>query len=411
MKIKIWHIVVGMVLAGMLVSCDMDADFEQGSSGKTQSQEQPGRLPSEETRQVMILYSAGFNSLSKALAADIEELSESFLPSAQSRADHILLIFSRQAQGSYSQGVAPVLYRLYKDARGTVVRDTLVQWNPTDQATDPEILNEVMTYAHDKYPAKGYGLVFSSHAAGWVPAVKATKVSISLTSVGQDADTGLVNEMELHEFVAALPYKLNYVLFDACFMGCVEVAWALKDKAELVGFSPTEIMSDGFDYSTLTTHLLASTPDVKAVCEDYFAQYTSPEQPNPYATITLVQPGEMQALADICKTLFEKYRSSISLLTTSQVQRYYRQGLNARHEHLFDLRDMLSKAGASAQEMAQFDQALAACVLYEAHTEKFISLMLNNVCGLSVYLPSSGDASLNSFYATYIDWNNATNLI
>ena len=119
----------------------------------------------------------------------------------------------------------------------------------------------------------------------------------------------------------------------------------------------------------------------------------------------------MQPLADVCKTLFERYRTAIAGLTSTEVQRYYRQGQNVRHEHLFDLRDMVDKAGASASEMEQFDAALKACVLYEAHTKTFMSLPLNHVCGLSVYLPRTGDDALNSFYKTYVDWNNATGLI
>lgn len=403
-RIGIWAVLALMIVT----SCFKDADFtppEGGSSSRTQ----PGRLPSEETRRVMVMYSAGFNSLSSWLKADLEQLEQGFVPSAQSRTDHILLVLSRRVMTDYSDPVAPVLYRLYKDGTGEIVRDTLLRWEPEDQASDPVVLEEVMTFARDRYPAKGYGLVFSSHGAGWIPDYDLPEVS--LKSIGQDADTGHALEMEIQDFVKALPYKLDYVLMDACFMGCVEVAWALRDKAKLVGFSPTEIMSDGFDYLTITQRLLASEPDVLGVCTDYFSQYTRETQASPYASITLVDPGAMQALADVCKTLFERYRGAIAKLSTSQVQRYYRQGVNRRHEHLFDLRDMIGQAGASASEMEQLDAALQACILYEAHTERFMSLWLKNVCGLSVYMPSSGDAHLDLYYKTYVDWNNATQLI
>ena len=404
LRIGIW-LCMGMLAA---MSCARDADFEP-ASGDSSSRYQPGRLPSEETRQVMIMYSAGFNSLSSALSRDLWELEEGFVPGAQSRADHILLVFSRQVQTSYSNPVAPVLYRLYKDREGKVVNDTLYRWNPEDQASDPAVLRKVMTLAREKFPARGYGLVFSSHGAGWIPAKNfATAVPNYL---GQDADTDRTLEMDLTDFVKALPYKLDYVLMDACFMGCVEVAWALREKARLVGFSPTEIMSDGFNYNTMAKHLLASSPDALAVCEDYFAQYTRPGNPNPYATITLVDVSAMQPLADVCKTLFETYREPIARLSTSKVQRYYRQGVNPRHDHLFDLRDMVQQAGASASEIQQMDAALQACILYEAHTDRFMSLPLTRVCGLSTYMPRSGDRQLDSYYKNYVDWNFATQLI
>ena len=406
---KKMHIGIWAVLSLLVVtSCFKDNDFSP-VAGESGGRTQPGRLPSEETRQVMVMYSAGFNSLSGALTEDLRELEEGFVPSAQSRSDHILLVFSRHTYSGFSTPVAPVLYRLYKDKEGEVVRDTLLQWKPEDQACDPAVMREVMEYAHDKFPAKGYGLVISSHGAGWLP--EKVPNSAGVKSIGQDADTDRVRELEIPDFVSALPYKLDYILLDACFMACVEVAWALKDKANVIGFSPTEIMSDGFDYLTLTQRLLTSEPDALGVCQDYFAQYTSPTQSSPYATITLVDTRALQPLADVCKSLFEKYREPISALSTSQVQRYYRQGYNKRHEHLFDLRHMVQQAGASASEMSQMDSALDACILYEAHTERFMSLELKNVCGLSVYMPSSGDETLSAYYKNYVEWNNATQLV
>ena len=404
LRIGIWFVLA--LLAA--TSCFKDADFSP-VSGESGSRTQPGRLPSEETRQVMIMYSAGFNSLSGALTTDLRQMEEGFVPTAQSRADHILLVLSRHTQSGYSVPVAPVLYRLYKDREGNVVRDTLLRWRPEDQACDPAVMREVMTFAKETFPAKGYGLVISSHGSGWIPSPEALEVETK--SIGVDADTGRTIEMDLPDFVNALPYKLDYILLDACYMACVEVAWALKDKTKLVGFSPTEIMSDGFNYLTLADRLLRSEPDALGVCKDYFAQYTDPRQSSPYASITLVDAGAMQPLADICKTLFERYRVPISNLSITQVQRYFRWNQNPRFEHLYDLRHMLQQAGATEAELAQFDAALKKCVLYEAHTERFMSLWLTNVCGLSVYLPSSGDDDLNQYYMNQVEWNNATELI
>jgi hypothetical protein len=397
------------VLLSLVFSC-RETDFTP-DSGSAEPYTPPARGEVRETRKVMVMYSAGFNSISYALSQDLREMAaEGFVPEDKTRADHILLVFSRQNTDGYSNPQAPVLYRLYKDAEGTVVQDTLLRFKPEDQATDPAVLREVMDFARDRYPASGYGLVVSSHACGWLPS-KNSPSAKSVKSIMQDADTGNIHEMELGDFVSALPYRLDYVMLDACFMGCVEVAWALREKARWVGFSPTEIMSDGFNYLTLADRLLRSEPDALGVCTDYFAQYTDPRQGSPYASITLVDAGAMQPLADICKTLFERYRGPISRLSKTQVQRYFRWNQNPRFEHLYDLRHMLQQAGATEADLAQFDAALKKCVLYEAHTERFMSLWLTNVCGLSVYLPSSGDDDLNQYYMNQVEWNNATELI
>ena len=405
------HIILAFLLPVLLVSCFKDPNFEPGS-GDSGAQSRPGRLPYQEVRYVMIMYSAGFNSISNALRIDLDELPFGFVPTASSRADNILLVFSRNKLYDNSTPIEPVLYRIYKDGEGTVIRDTLRTWEKTKQATDPEVIEDVFRFAKEQFPAKGYGLVYSSHASGWIPDPDRFTKSESVMSVGQDSDTGRVHETELYEFVDAIPYKLDYILFDACFMACVEVAWALKDKTPIVGFSPTEIMSDGFDYHTLAERLIGSDePDPLAVCEDYFAQYTSPQQRTPYASITLVDTREMDDLAAVCRTLFEKYRSKISALGYNDVQKYFRPGHNTWHEHLYDLRDMLVKAGINASETEAFDKALNDCILYERHTAKFMELPLRNVCGLSVFLPSTGNTSLKSYYKQHVSWNTETQLI
>ena len=37
-------------------------------------------------------------------------------------------------------------------------------------AADPSTLREVLGFVKDNFPAKGYGMVFSSHGSGWLPA-------------------------------------------------------------------------------------------------------------------------------------------------------------------------------------------------------------------------------------------------
>ena len=74
---------------------------------------------------VLLYYAAGFNNLSGDLEEDIEELSsEGYVP--QRTSGNVLLIFQNLAQGSYSNPVSPVLYRVYKDDSGNIVRNTLL---------------------------------------------------------------------------------------------------------------------------------------------------------------------------------------------------------------------------------------------------------------------------------------------
>lgn len=411
------HITALLVLLLAVCSCFKDLDFDSGFPGEDKGgRTLPDRAYSEPSRRVMIMVSAGFNSLSNYLSQDLLDLEEGYLPQGTSYSTDMVLVLSRLPKdyGDYSVECPPVLYRLYKDRENAVHRDTLMIWADDTPLCKKETLQEALSFIQRKFPAKGYGMVFSSHGSGWLPEgyysnpdkYEKSKGS-GYRSIGQDIVGTDGVELELKELADAIPMHLDYLLLDACLSGCVEVAWQFKDKTDMIGFSPTEVLADGFDYLNITRRLLASVPDPVDVCREYFEYYDSQSGSSRSATITAVDTRQLEPLAEVCRTLFEKYRSAILALDGNSVQEYFRYD---RH-YFYDLRDILVQAGISWMEQAQLNAALDACLLYHAATPYFLSIRLSRVCGLSMYLPSMGTDYLNSFYRNQISWNEATQLV
>ena len=412
------HIWSCLILLAVSVSCFKDPNFESGFSGEDSGgRNLPERSYSEPSRRVMVMISAGFNSLSDYLASDLEELELGELPVGTSYSSDILMILSRTvtSSGNYGTPSPASLYRLYQDAQGTVCRDTLMVWDAETPLSSGKTIHEALSYVQSRFPAKGYGVVFSSHASGWLPAgyyespsayEKASSAG-PFRSIGQDKTPGGGIEMELKDLVEAIPMHLDYLLIDACLSGCVEVAYAFKDIADVVGFSPAEVLANGFMYDNITTHLLGKTPDPVAVCKDYYDFYDRQTGNNRSATITAVAPGRMDNLAAVCRELFEKYRTEIGGLNGNNVQGYFRFD----HHYFYDLKDILLKAGINSFEEARLDAALDECILYKAATPYFLGVPIIVYSGLSMYLPSRGSAFLDNFYKTQIDWNKATELV
>lgn len=441
--------VILFVLAA-LVSCTRDDNFSfkrEEASDKADSWASKTRVESEETRNVMLLYSAGFNTLANYLDEDIKELPSGFVPNKGNRADHILLVYSKltsrnPSTGSCTQNFSSptesALFRLYRESSGNVVQDTIKVWGTDVDACNPETMREVLQLVYDRFPAKGYGMVFTSHATGWLPSgyyadpskfetqtnddivqwspVKRMRPQTvypeiepfpAVKSLGQDNIPDAPKEMELDVFADAIPYHLDYLLIDACLSGCVEVAYQLRGKADIVGFSQTEVLADGFNYKTLAYRLLQTTPDPLSVCKDYFDSYDSKQGEYRSATISVIDTRRMDDLASVCKTLFGKYREKINTLNGNKVQGYFRY---QRH-FFYDLKDVLVKAGITAAEEAELDAALSQCVIYKAATDYFLSIRINTACGFSMYLPSMGSDYLDNFYKTRLAWNDATELV
>lgn len=441
---RISHSLCLLALFFLFAGCSKDGNFVvDRMDGETHSGDVPsrnGRVPND-VKNVMLLYSAGFNSLSPFLSEDISDLSQGTLP-GNGPDDHILLVFSQLPTyyGNYSTKVSPVLFRMYRGDDGFPVRDTVKVWPVDTRASDARTVHDVLDFVYKSYPADGYGMVFSSHGTGWLPSGYYTNPSYFdssfddgssfswvsrrsapknypreypeiepfpvVKSVGQDEGSPSV-EIELADFAAAIPYKLDYLLFDACLMGTVEVAWELRGKASIVGFSQTEVLAEGFNYQTITTHLLTEFPDPVAVCRDYFELYDARSGSERSATISVVDTDKMDALAEVCRTLFAKYHTQMDEVSSTKVQRYYRYS----RQWFYDLRDILKQSGASHEDLELLDGALSQCVIYKAATPNFLSIPIKTACGLSMYLPKDGSEYLDNFYRSNISWNDATALV
>lgn len=393
---------------------------------------EPDRSSSPRKEFVLVFYGAGFNNLSSDIKNNIDVLKQGSLPFRNSK--HKLLTFTHFSKSdvNFTDLTESHLVQLTKEF-GTVYTDTLWTIDKSRSACEPEVLKEVLEKVAEMFPDAHYGLVVSSHGTGWLPAGKYSSGNYiqfskkkqapglprynynseedgpKVKTFGAEVDVRNGQkysiEMSIQSMAEAIPIHLDYLLFDACLMGGVEVAYEFKDVADKVAFSPTEVLSEGFDYSVISD-LLGDTPDIDAFCKRYFDYYDSGPRERA-ATISVVRTSGLDALASVSKKLFSTYRGAIgSLNTFSGVQRYYR----ADHHWFFDFRDILVKAMVSGDELAEFDAALAGCISYKAATPSFLGIKITDYSGLSMYLPGAGDSQLDDFYKT-LAWNKATNLV
>ena len=372
-------------------------------------------------RKVFIMYSAGFSNgysdISNYLKNDIAELWNNYLPGNGDRDDIFLILSSGKDNTTSDQGPRPVLYRLYKKG-GVAVSDTLITFDLNTTAVEASTITSVFEYTKKKFPSASYGLLYSSHGSGWLPSgyyVDPTDEDDPYVFSGENRLNSIgyehyynqegeqcSKELDIIDFAKAIPYKLDYIIFDACLMGTIEVAYELKDVAKAIVFCPTETLADGFEYKNITTRLLkSSTPDVLGVAKDFYELYKGSS-----GTITLVDNTKIDAVAAACKNIFSNYSSQIAAVDPDLVQEYFRE-----NKHWFyDLRDILANSGVSDEDITPLDEALDNFVVYEAHTSKFLSIRLNNVCGLSMFLPNNGGENLTAYYKT-LAWNKATSLV
>lgn len=423
----IWAALASLLMLSA-VACDKTFDDMPGNKGTT-----PVRDVTPEKAQVMILYSAGFNSLCAALEDDVNDIKSGYLPLVGSMSKAVLVYSRRLSEtGRYTDRTPSYLIRLSVDGWGKVISDTLKTWPETDEAVSASTMTDVLETVKGLYPHASYGMVFSSHGSGWLPSGYYSTGKITAGTAGLQAvpyidpnsdgsmprvkSIGIDNitsrntyEMEIETFAQALPMKFDYIIIDACLMGCVEVAYALKDKCDKLVFSQAEVLEDGLcDYTTLTQRVLRPVvPDLYNLCEDSYRHYKNQDDPIYRSlTISMIDCTRLDGLAESCKSLFSKYRNQISLVNAANVQGYFR----SRKHWFYDLTDILRQSGVPEADMTDYNKAMSDCVLYNAATDTFINFDIRTHCGLSMYLPADGNSELDEFYKT-LSWNKASGLV
>lgn len=429
------NLLVNIILAALAsllmlsaVACDKTFDDMPGNKGTA-----PVRNVTSEKAQVLVLYSAGFNSLCAALEDDVNDMKSGYLPLVGSMSKAVLVYSRRLSEtGKYTDRTPSYLIRLSVDGWGKVISDTLKTWPETDEAVSASTMTDVLETVKGLYPHASYGMVFSSHGSGWLPSGYYSTGKITAGTAGLQAvpyidpnsdgsmprvkSIGIDNitsrntyEMEIETFAQALPMKFDYIIIDACLMGCIEVAYALKDKCDKLVFSQAEVLEDGLcDYTTLTQRVLKPVvPDLYNLCEDSYRHYKNQDDPIYRSlTISMIDCTRLDGLAESCKSLFSKYRNQISLVNAANVQGYFR----SRKHWFYDLTDILRQSGVPEADMTDYNKAMSDCVLYNAATDTFINFDIRTHCGLSMYLPADGNSELDEFYKT-LSWNKASGLV
>jgi len=264
--------------------------------------------------------------------------------------------------------------------------EKVVKTYPESNTADPAILNEIIQDAIDLYPAQEYGLILWSHGSSWMPA------SSGLRSFGNDNG----KRMNIPDLANGLPIKFKFVLFDACLMGAVEVAYELKDKTDYIIASPTETQATGFPYDAIIPELLQPAIDYNAVAQTYFDYYNVQQEAYQSATVSVVKTQYLPDLANAMKQLCENNPVNLNTLDRTSVQR-----LDVYEEqYIFDLQDFIDKIFPNANK-DDFAIQLDNTVLCKYHTAQFIlEYDINTFCGLSCYIPLSTRSDLNAYYKT-----------
>jgi len=277
----------------------------------------------------------------------------------------------------------------------------------TENSASPEVFSRVVNDVKAMFPADSYGLLVFSHASGWLPTG-----ALSSPAKPFDARTIIVDgtdEMGLSAFAAAIPDRtFDYIVFEACFMAGIEVAYELRHKTPLILASSAEILHPGFApvYQSSIVKLL--TGNIQGFGQQVFNKVLTYAGNSTLhsATYSVIRTAGLEQLA-----AFVKENCDFSYkVTISNIQHFDRFG---SYRLFFDFEDYYSRLLETNEHRAELSRLIANCVPWKAATGEFMTqsgsysgFTVEQHSGLTTYVQQSQFPGLNAEYEK-TEWKQA----
>lgn len=279
------------------------------------------------------------------------------------------------------------------------LRDTIATYNsPTYTSIEGRtaLFNQVKLSA----PAKKYAMIVGCHGEGWLPVDKTQRKAATRFFGGATADY----QIEITDFATSLSnagMKLQFLLFDDCYLSCMEVAYDLRNVTDHVIASTSEIMAYGMPYQRIFGYLLQAEPDYSAVCSEFLDFYNNYDMP--FGAIGVTDCSYAAQMADIMKGI-----NATHTLDSSKLDKI--QDLDAAHFEptvYFDFGDYVRNlCGDDSGTYEQFKQVLAKLVPYKACTKRIYSysgrkaIAVDAFSGITISDPSVNEKVIETKKAT-----------
>ena len=280
-----------------------------------------------------------------------------------------------------------------------------------------DIMNEVKTQAS----ALNYALIVGVHGCGWTyasdwsrypyyarPSVtRPSDNNFSGIQFGPDPNAPLTrffgsvslaeNAMDistLAEGIRESGLKMQYILFDACYMSNIETAYELKDVTNYMIASGSEIMAAGLPYRSMWSYLNSPTPNYSGIVSTSVNFYKNSSAP--FCNLAAIDCRQVEKLASVMKDINAEYQLSASVSLDSI------QHLDGFRPHLFyDLETYVDSLHPSGYLLDQFKNQLKLTIKASDHTEEAYtciyssdSFKIKNYCGITISDPSQHSVAI-----------------
>lgn len=330
----------------------------------------------------------------------------------------VLVFLSKSSQSSS-------LYEITYE-NGQIEHHTIKEYTGNEYDTTQgmlQILNDVKANAY----ALNYAMIIGGHGSGWtfkedwndypfnakahgVVGAKGNSAVADgvLPLYPQTRFFGSVSDMnyafnitDLADAIQQAGMKMQYILFDDCYMANIETAYMLKDVTNYLIASTSEVMAMGMPYRELWSNLAKSTPGYEAIVNSFHSFYSNyriyygnnTKYIIPGGALSAIDCRNLEQLATVMKEINSHYTLADSLRDSVQV-------LDGFNNHLFyDMGSYVDHVCQNANLKSDFHAALDKVVKYKQATDSVFTNIYYSAYSIPVKTFSGitiSDMSVNS---------------
>ena len=294
----------------------------------------------------------------------------------------------------------PTLRHFFKMESGEIAVKTITNY-PEQCSTSKEVFQAILQDMLSHSSGQKYGLIYWSHGNGWLPAFKGfTTIKRSLGE-----DSGIRMDVEDMADVITDLKKADFIMLDACFMGGVETAYALREATNYLVSSPSEILGIGFPYTQMVPLMMEGTVSSYSNALTKYLEFaysnSSDSLDAPSALASLTVCSELDALASSFRQIAIQ-RDTSTVINTDSIQPY-----DCYYRHVYyDFGQYVSSIATNRVDYDAFARQLDKAIISKISTPTIFTqtsgrdslLKIRASSGLSTYIPFGGNLYYDRAY-------------
>ena len=282
-------------------------------------------------------------------------------------------------------------------ANGRCQRDTLQHFDSHNMPayTTANGLASLLSKVKVEAPAKQYALIVGCHGTGWL--FSEGKSRARTRYFGGSDHYFQTNIPTLAAAIEQAKMRMQFVMFDDCYMSNVEVAYEMRHATDYLIGCCSEIMAYGMPYKNIWKHLTQPKPNYKEVVNEFHNFYSNYKWP--YGNIGVTDCSKVEEVAARMKTINAATANNANPVDWEDIQRL--DGYTKTT--FFDMGDYVNKLcnTPETQSMArEMQTALAQLVPYKSYTPYIYTALeqhypstipVNAYCGITISDPTQSD--------------------